>query len=265
MNTHMMRKTLTLLVTLLIVTPAGFLRAQSDIDQLIKDFTSSDWKVVKQAKMKLENYEALVIPKVLPLLDRDDIVKLTNTGSLIYPGATKFYGYGQMIEYDIDKIAIRAGWLLEDLTFNNFGFSGCHLAPEDQMNFIKITFPAYYNNATNRKTLESSSETELGNIIFKMSVKNAKEWWANEGIHWTRLQALVDALKSFDEKRQVKALFYMRNGETKCSGLTKEYYIDNIAKEIVRLSGSDTQRVSEHASNILSDTKFQWLENKNNP
>jgi hypothetical protein len=260
-----MRKSATLLVTLVMVTSTGFLKGQSDIDKLIKDFTSSDWKTVKQAKIKLENYQALAVPKIMVLLDRTDTVKLTNTGSLIYPGATKFYGYGQMIEYDIDRIAVRAGWLLEDLSFNNFGFSGCHLLPEDQMNFIKVTFPAYYNNANNRKKLESSSDAELGNIIFKLSVKNAKDWWASEGSHWTRLQALVDALKSFDEKRQVKALFYMRNGETNCTGLTKEYYIDNIAKEIVRLSGSDTQRVSEHASNILSDTKFQWLETKNNP
>ena len=92
----------------------------------------------------------------------------------------------------------------------------------------------------------------------------AKEWWKNSGNTWTRLEALVDALKSYDEKRQVKALFYMRNGDTKCTGLTKDYYIDNISKEIVRLSSSDTQRVSEHARLILFDTKFVWLENKNN-
>jgi hypothetical protein len=238
--------------------------AQSDIAGFINDFTSDDWKVVRDAKFKLENLEAAAIPEIIKLLDREDTVKLTNTGSLIYPGASKFYGYGQMIEYDIDKLAIRGGWLLEDLTFNNFGFSGCHLAPEDQMNFIKITFPEYYNNANNRKVLEASSEAELGKIIFKLSVKNTKEWWAAEGKSWNRLQALSQALRSFDEKRQVKALFYLRNGETKCTGLTKEYYFENIAKEIVRLSSSETQRVSEHALNILSDTKLLWLENKNN-
>ncbi len=258
-----MRKFRSLSLSLLVLLFSSYVKAQADIDLLIKDFTSADWKVVKVAKARLENYESLSIPKILPLLDKTETVKLSNTGTLIYPGATKFYGYGQMIEYDIDKIAIRAGWLLEDLTFNNFGFSGCSLDSMDQMNFIKITFPEYYNNANNRKKLESCSAQELSNIIFKLSVKNAKDWWAKEGNGWTRLQALVDALKSFDEKRQVKALFYMRNGETKCTGLTREYYIDNISREIVRLSGSDTQRVSEHALNILSDTKFQWLESKN--
>ncbi len=258
-----MRKALSFLLCLLIMMFSINTKAQDDIDVLLKNFTSNDWKLVKEAKIKLENKEALIIPKVLPLLERNETVKLINTGTLIYPGATKFYGYGQMIEYDIDKIAIRAGWLLEDLTFNNFGFAGCSLDSADQMNFIRITFPEYYNNANNRKKLESSLSKELSNIIFKLSVKNVKEWWADVDGNWTRLQALVDALKSFDEKRQVKALFYMRNGETKCTGLTKDYYIDNISREIVRLSSSDTQRVSEHASNILSDTKFQWLEIKN--
>jgi hypothetical protein len=258
-----MRKTGFILLPLVLVLISFNTDAQADIDLLLKDFTSSDWKTVKAAKTSLENLEALAIPKIIKLLDRPDTVKLVNTGSLIYPGAIKFYGYGQMIEYDIDRISIRAGWLLEDLSFNNFGFSGCHIAAEDQHNFIKVTFPEYYNNATNRKKIESSSESELSSIIFKLSVRNAKDWWAREGDSWSRLQSLVEALKSFDEKRQVKALFYMRNGETKCTGLSRDYYIDNVSKEIVRLSGSDTQRVSEHASNILTDTKFQWLENKN--
>jgi hypothetical protein len=260
-----MRKATFFFISIALIKFTNNVNAQTDIDQIIKDFTSSDWKIVKAAKASLENQEVKSIGKIIKLLDRTDTVKLANTGSLIYPGATKFYGYGQMIEYDIDRIAVRAGWLIEDLTFNNFGFSGCHLAAEDQQNFIKVTFPEYYNNASNRKKIESSSESELSSVIFKLSVRNAKDWWAREAESWTRLQALVEALKSFDEKRQVKALFYMRNGETNCSGLTKDYYIDNISKEIVRLSGSDTQRVSEHASNILTDTKFQWLETKNNP
>jgi hypothetical protein len=260
-----MRKSKFYLACSLVMMLSGYVKGQTDIDILLKDFTSSDWKAVKEAKTKLENLEAGAIPKLISLLERNEIVKLTGTGSLIYPGAEKFFGYGQIVDYDIDNIAVRAGWLLEDISFNNFGFSGCHLAPEDLLNFVKLTFPDYYNNSNNRKKIETSTETELSEIIFKLSVKNAKEWWTKEGANWSRLQALIDALKSFDEKRQVKALFYMRNGETRCTGLTKDYYIDNISKEIVRLSSSDTQRVSEHARLILFDTKFLWLENKNLP
>jgi hypothetical protein len=236
--------------------------SQTDMDQLIKDFTSEDWVKVKSAKEQLENYEEKVIPKILPLLEDKTTVKLKNTGSLIYPGAEKFFGYGQMIEYHIDVIAIRAGWLLEDLTFNNFGFSGIHLPDEDLENFIRLTFPAYYNNSTNRKKIEGCTPEILKKTIQELSIANVKSWWAREGATWKRLTALNEALRSFDEKRQVKALFYMRNGTTRCTGLTREYYIDNISRDIVRLSISDTKRISENAGLILSDTKFSWLDDK---
>jgi hypothetical protein len=236
--------------------------AQINVNQLIDEFVSSEWKTIKKAKENLENLEKAGIPEIIKLLDRDEIVKLTNAGSLIYPGAEKFYGHGQIVDYDIDNISIRAGWLLEDISFNNFGFSGYHLSDDELIGFIRITFPDYYNNSTNRKKLESSSFAQLRGIIHSLSIKNVKKWWETESTSWTRLEALVDALQSFDEKRQVKALFYLRNGTTSCKGLTKDYYIDNISKEIVRLGSSDTKRVSEHARLILFDTKFSWLENK---
>jgi hypothetical protein len=236
--------------------------SQGEIDQILSDFKSNDWAKVSEAKDKLENYEEKAIPKIISLLESPDIVKLKNTGTLIYPGAEKVYGYGQMVDYDIDKIAVRAGWLLEEISFNNFGFTGVHQPDENLIGFIKLTFPEYYNNSTNRKNLESISSPELRKIILQLSVKKAQAWWKEEGTGWTRLNSLLGALKSFDEKRQVKALFYIRNGDTRCTGLTKEYYIENISKEIVRLSGSDTQRISENARLILFDTKLLWLESK---
>jgi post-segregation antitoxin (ccd killing protein) len=236
--------------------------SQAEVDQVLSDFKSDNWAKVSEAKDKLENYEEKAIPKIIALLESPDIIKLKNTGTLIYPGAEKVYGYGQMVDYDIDKIAVRAGWLLEDISFNNFGFNGIHQPDENLIGFIKLTFPDYYNNSTNRKNLENISTTELRKVILQLSVKKAQTWWQEKAEGWTRLNALVDALKSFDEKRQVKALFYIRNGDTKCTGLTKDYYIENISKEIVRLSGSDTQRISENARLILFDTKLIWLEAK---
>jgi hypothetical protein len=253
-----------IVVALLLSAVAFFhLKAQSDIDQIIKDFVGNDWNTVSAAKDKLENLEAKAIPQIMLLLDNNTVNKLKNTGSLIYPGTEKFFGYGQMIDYDIDNISVRAGWLLEEISFNNFGFTGFHVPDEELVGFIKLTFPDYYNNSSNRKTIESSSPENLRKIIHDLSVRNAKEWWQHEGSTWTRLNALGTALKSFDEKCQVKALFYMRNGDTKCTGLTRDYYIDNISNQIVRLSTSDTKRISENAKLILSDTKFLWLESKN--
>lgn len=230
-----------------------------DKQQLINDFISSDWKKIKIAKTGLENLQGEIITDLVKLLESKEFVKLQNAGSLIYPGAEKFFGHGQILDYDVDYIAIRAGWLLEELSFRNFGFTGIHL-PEDMMvSHIKITFPDYYNNSSNRKKLENASGKELREIAQMLSVKAVKHWLDEKDSKFSRLDELVEALKSFDEKRQVKALFYMRNGETKCDGLTKDYYYEEISKEIVRLSGSDVKRIAEHAKLILLDSKLDWL------
>lgn len=258
-----MKKNNLFLSCLCVLIFSANLYGQSDVEDLMKNFTASEWTLVKEAKLKLENHEAIAIGNIVSLLDRDEFVKLTNTGSLIYPGAEKIYGYGQIIEYSIDNLSIRAGWLLEDITFNNFGFTGIHRADEDLIPFIRVNFSDYYNNSNNRKKVEASTADELRRLIHKLSIKNAQEWWELNKGDWTRLRGLLGALKSFDEKRQVKVLFYILNGETKCSGLDKEYFIENISNEIYRLSLSDTKRVSEYASNILTDTKLLWMEKKN--
>lgn len=234
-----------------------------DKKQLMEDFVSADWKKIKVAKSGLENMQGDIMPDLIKLLDNTDKVKLENAGSLIYPGAEKFFGHGQILDYDVDYLTIRAGWLIEELSFNNFGFSGIHL-PEDMMaTHIKMTFPEYYNNSSNRKKLEAASSSELREIAQEQAVQAVNDWWKSENGNFSRLSELVEALKSFDEKRQVKALFYMRNGVTKCEGLSKEYYYEEIAKEIVRLSGSEVKRIAEHAKLILLDSKLDWLEMKN--
>lgn len=236
------------------------LLAMSQISkELLNSFKSTDWKEVKETKSSIENLQAKAIPDLISLLESKEKIKLVNTGSLIYPGAEKFFGHGQILDYDVDYIAIRAGWLIEEISFNNFGFSGIHLPKDELITYVKMTFPAYYNNSSNRKKLETASAEELRAIAQKLSIDAVKDWWDEEGDSWNRLDALVKALKSFDEKRQVKALFYMRNGETKCDGLTKEFYYEEISKEIVRLSGSSVQRISEHAKLILLDSKLEWL------
>lgn len=230
-----------------------------DKKQLLSDFVSADWQKVKAAKIELENLQGNILPDLIQLLESKEKTKLTNTGSLIYPGAEKFFGHGQILDYDIDYIAIRAGWLIEEISFNNFGFSGIHLPQEEMGDFIRITFPDYYGNAANRKKIEGASQNELHSIVQDLAVNAAKLWWKDQGSNFTRLKSLVNALQSTDEKRQVKALFYLRNGTSKCDGLSKDVYYNELIREVGRLSSSDIQRISEHAKLILLDTKFEWL------
>ena len=248
-----------LIIITLCISLSGIYGQEAVINNLINDFTSTDWNLVSAAKEDLENMQAGALSDIMKLLKNNTKKKLVNTGDLIYPGADKFYGHGQMIDYDIDHLAIRAGWLLEDLTFQNFGFSGVHIQGDQLLDFIKLTFPEYYNNSQNRKKLANSSESQLRQLIEELSVKKAESWYSLQGENWSRLDALEEALKSYDEKREVKALFYLRNGKTKCTGLSKDSYKTQLEELIENLSNVGIKRISENAKLILMDDKFDWL------
>lgn len=229
------------------------------IGQLISDFLSTDWPTVLVAKEKIENTGSACISDMIAVLNDCRELKLQNTGDLIYPGAEKFFGHGQIIDYDIDFACIRAGWLLEDLTFRNFGFTGIHLPDNELTGFIRDNFPDYFNNPLNRTHFDELTVSGKRKLIRTLSIEQVNNWWKTAAESWNRLEALESALNSEDEKCQVKALFYMRNGKTKCNGLNERFYKTRLENSVKKLSKVDLGRVSEHAKLIMLDSDFDWL------
>lgn len=233
--------------------------AGEPVKQLVDNFLSTDWPTVISAKEKMENMGAQCIQEVIGILDNCQVYKLQNTADLIYPGAEKFFGHGQIIDYDIDVACIRAGWLLEELSFRNFGFTGVHLPDGELSDFIRKNFTEYFNAPGNQTQVDQMNENDKRLLIRNLSIERARKWWADSSKQWNRLNALVQALNSSDEKTQVKALFYLRNGKTVCEGLNQKFYRAKLSKPIERLSKSATSRVSENAKLVMLDSDFSWL------
>ncbi len=227
--------------------------------QLIHDFLSTDWPTVLAAKEKIENLGPAGIPDIIAVMNDCRVHELQNTGDLIFPGAEKYFGHGQIIDYDIDDICVRAGWLLEDLTFLNFGFTGIHLPDAELSVFINHTFPDYTSIPSNQRQMEELSVAGKRRLIRTLSIERVKNWWKTAAAGWTRLDALEEALNSSDEKCQVKALFYLRNGKTICKGLDEHYYKLKLEPLIMKLTNVETGRVSENAKLIMLDSDFDWL------
>lgn len=241
------------------------LSAQTNPEQLKtfeKDFLSDDWHTVLKAKENIENLGSYGISDLIVMMNDCRTIKLRNTGDLIYPGAERFFGHGQIIDYDIDVACIRAGWLLEEITFNNFGFSGIHLPAGELTTFISRNFPRFTLAVGNQEKVNELDEEGRRSLICDLSIENARQWWQNSSKEWTRLNALEQALNSDDEKSQVKALFYLRNGVTVCKGLSQKFYKSNLSKIVERLSKSETGRVAENAKLIMLDSDFTWLDLK---
>ena len=205
-------------------------------NQLIENFSKADWGTVVEAKEALESSQAASIPLLLPLLDRDEKVELVNTADLIYPGAKKFYGHGWGLNYDVDWISVRAGWALEELTFQDLGFS------EDSF--------------TNPKP------PDIKKRMRAEAVARAKAWWQNAQKSWNRFDAMLEALKSDNTVRQFRTLGWIRSGKTRCDGLSVESFEQQIVPEAKKLSKSDNEGVRVQATHLLADKDQWWLKYK---
>ena len=163
-----------------------------------------------------------------------------------------------IINYDIDNLDIRAGWLLEQLTFQNFGFSLIHDNDENIPLHLKNYFPEIYKNLQADNSISSLSVDALRSELKEQCILKAKKWY-NSQKNWTRFDALKEALTCDDTKRQVDALLYLRTSTTKCDELSPEKYRREILPLLKPLAHSSAKRVSEQAKFILNDGGTEFL------
>lgn len=137
----------------------------------------------------MESLQEMAIPALLYLVDSKEVVPLTNTMDLIYPGAKTFYGHGYMVDYAIDSLAVRAGWVLESITFQDFGF---HSGTIQEDALLK----AMRENPPGDMPLEQAVGPQKAPGPISEAAARARRWWAKAGPTWTRFQGVVEALDS---------------------------------------------------------------------
>lgn len=213
---------------------------------LIAQLRVSDWWTVHCTELDLESMQEKAIPVLLNLLDSKEVVPLTDTMDLIYPGAKTFYGHGYMVDYAIDSLAVRAGWTLESITFQDFGFRAGTIQ-EDAL------FKAMRENPPGDMPLEKAVGPKKGpeSGPVAAAAERARKWWAKAGPKWTRFQGIVEALDSNDPKRQFAVLGWLRDGErSECDGLMERYERE-IRPRVAKLAGSADQNVRQQAGYLL--------------
>jgi hypothetical protein len=226
----------------------GPVRAEdSKAASLVAQLRVSDWGTVHCTEEELESMQERAIPALLDLLESREVVPLTDTMDLIYPGAKTFYGHGYIVDYAIDSLAVRAGWALESLTFQDFGFRSGTIQ-EDAL------FKAMRENPPGDMPLEQAvgpqKTPEPGPVA--AAAARARQWWAKAGPRWTRFQGVVEALDSKNPKRLVNVLNWLRFGETDCDGLRAKYDKE-IRPRVAKLTSSPDQTVRQQAEYLLKD------------
>jgi len=195
-------------------------KTKPNFENLISNFVSTEWDNVSNAKDSLLNIGKPSIPYLLELLNAPkDFAKLQNTADLIYPGATEFWGHGSIIDYDLDWIAIRAGWALENLTSQYFGFSESVITEKELIELHKNNYAEYIENGKHEIKFERKKFKKLDIII-----KKAQDWWKANEKGWTPLNGLKEAIFSNDIYRQSDAIHQMRFPSFKIKGFNQDWF-----------------------------------------
>ncbi len=235
--------------------------AEHRLHPLISNFTNPEWERVNRAAEAFERQPKEAIPLLIHLLDRDEHVKLQNTADLIYPGAERFYGHGWIVNYDLDWLSVRAGWTLEEITFRDFGFSEQAINEGELLSAV----------AAGKRDVPLGDVTKVGSDATQRkdrrtkAITRAREWWRSNGANWTRLTALVDALRSDSRHCVLNALSWLRHGESPIEGFTRELYVKDIYAVVQRLAKSQDEEISAQAQYLVDDfdnDEWYWLQPK---
>ena len=194
-------------------------RPNASVEELIQDLSSDYWPRVWTAELRLESRQTEAVPALIKLTKSTSQVQLRETWDLIYPGAKTFYGHGYIVDYDLDWLSARAGWALENLTFQNFGFARG-----------VIDHDAMFN-----ATVAGKADKPLPDVVDlkpdpvgqqklrEAASERANNWWKQQGPNWSRQHAVIEALTSQDLVRAGRAMNWVRNGTTRCAGFNPDF------------------------------------------
>jgi hypothetical protein len=191
----------------------------------------------------LESRQAKAVPGLISLTRSKAHVPLRETFDLIYPGAKKFYGHGYIVDYDLDWLSARAGWVLENLTFQNFGFSE-GLIQHDTMFTATLAGKA---DQPLQDVVDLKRDREVQQRLLAEAANRAEEWWKQHGAGWNRQTALIEALMSQDPLRAERAMNFVRNGTTRCEGFNPEF----VKTKILAITNSSLAAEMEEFRNWL--------------
>lgn len=219
------------------------------IPKVIENLISSEWSTVYKAKDTLEMHAFKALPHLIELLaEPKKYVKLENIADLIYPGTDILYGHGWVIDYDIDFIAIRAGWVIEELTFQDFGFKENVISDKQLIEYHKQNYEEYRRKGFHDINLTGTKKTEL-----QATIKKVQDWWGLNNLEWDRKNAIIDALNSNNINRQSHAIQFLRHGDICIEGLNIQFHESRIQPIIKRLVKSESERIAEDAQLLIDD------------
>lgn len=195
---------------------------------------------IKDATAGLLDYQQLALPKLISLLydqsrlasDPGDPYTVLATGN--YNGYFKV----AIIPYNFDWLSIRAGYVIESLTFIDFGYKSSMKITDSKNGNIKIT----WNKIATAESLKKDR---------KMMADKVADWWQKNKTTWSRFNALKTALQSKDLAYINRAVEFIYGGETKCDGFTKERFEKELKPLLAAFTNTTDNELKQKIDHIL--------------
>jgi hypothetical protein len=205
---------------------------------LLDEFRQAEFGRVYHAYAAFQRDPDRAIPALLDLVDRDERVPLQHTADLIYPGATETYGHGWVVPYDIDWLSVRAGWALEELAFQDFGFRG------DMLSAFDGPSAAPDNRAARDHRVAAAAR--------------AHAWW-RAGVAIRQRDAILAALDSRNPHRRYMALAHLSNhcSEAPIPGLEGKSSRRDLEPRLRRLARRGSPDDRELARDTLAEPPWR--------
>lgn len=238
---------------LILLLSYSFCFSQSRLARELELFKSKNFDEVYSArKYLIELHNEEVISGLVEMLKDSSYVQLENTADLIYPGAKKFYGHGWYVRYDIDWISARAGWLLEEITFQNFSLLKNQISYED---LLKIS---------DNKLVLKSKDAKSRIILYRQIIsEKVEKWWIESKNNWTNYNALTEALNSYNTYRWDLAIQYLRFGDYIFENLNIESYTKEVKPKLIEINKSkNSESAAFQTELLLNDKENYWYYNK---
>ncbi|WP_118976714.1 hypothetical protein [Taibaiella koreensis] len=235
--------------------------AQPSLDKMMLQLQGADYSAIRQAKSEIIAQDRAAVPRLIALLKDTSFVPLTNTFDLIYPGTKDFLGHGAIVRYDIDWIAVRAGWVLETLTFRNFGYRDTSITEERLMKLVIDNYQAYLKKGSYDVDFSSKLDRQQLIALRLRLADTAAGWWEKHKRNWSRYDALKEALASNDAQRQEAALDFLNDGSVNVEGLSLDKYESELKPLLEKIKASNNEG-AERVVELLDDEKHEWYTKK---
>ena len=181
--------------------------SQSEIDSLIRQLKEPDTSLMRKAHDKLIAKDKAAIAPLIALLRNEDRIIFENEWWRSYSGknarCANYGGWCASIDYELDIIAERAAWTLEELTLQNWGYQDVYIGkyPND-MRVIHATW--------RRDSLFSSPQAiKQRRAKRKILADSIAAWWKRNEHSWTKQKAIKEALYSQDTIRQCTSFYLL--------------------------------------------------------